>query len=435
MTFDCIRSTTIRRTTRMGDPAPAPVAAASDLVGALYAAGATETAEAEAEGRLTPIRLVAAATLTMKPKAAMASAQVRDSSKLWRSSILDTSLFGRNSLSAMRPRVKLGQLYATPDQQYAAISKLIENGLAAGKPLYDVFVDFAVAEKPANVPWDADAFQINEAIKALDANYASQSSSEAAAFGVRFPEDLRADIAYKRLSLSNWEYDDYFLGFWTPIVGHLNGDQIELAQGYLAQLGSRPTFLWQSDLSDYLYYVQTLTGNSQALELWYAHVFRALCAFVPAAMVYYYKTGRKPSDIYNDFAIPNVNALHFNLWVVAASTFMFERFGGDQALRDSASDGFLNEIKAGFELAGKRGIAEFNLGQLIGASIQSNIDALSRIQHILRVLALPVTVALAAGDWLAGGEFKNPFPDLSIPWYVWAGLFGIGAVATYAVLK
>lgn len=354
---------------------------------------------------------------------------------------------GLGAVAKPKQHARLGQLYSnTYAETFASVAGLIANMQATGSDLYSIFVAYCLKEKLPSTPWAADAYQVNEALKVFSANYAAtQSSTEAAAWGVRFPLDMRADIAFKRLTLASAQWDELFTGWYTPLTGHLTTDQATAdAQNLIGQMGARPTFFYTPGHSVYLVgwespsitTPQTLTNGpdgtkgSLNLELWYSHVYRALGAFVAGAMTYYYNTGRNPADVYRELDIPNVDSLQFNLWVVAGNTFWFDRFGGNQALRDATSNGFLNEIKAGFNLAAVQGTAEVNLGQLIGASIKSQIDFLTYIQYILKILALPVTLG---ANLLTGGAFPDLLPP--IPWYVWAGLTFLGGVGIYAALK
>lgn len=362
---------------------------------------------------------------------------------------LGNRLFGGSSLFAPRqnrPAARMGQLYGgSYADQYNAVVSVLEAVTSQGYSAYDAFVAFTIAHKPANLAWTVDAYSVNEALKIIEANYARrQSIAQAAAFGVRFPKSLTADIAFSRLQVPDALAG--YLGVYTPLTGFLTTTQNDqAAQGLMAQLGPSPTFFYTPGQSVYLVGWQSpsvttvggLTGTSDLLGRFLDHVYRALAVWIPAMAVRYRAIGRNPAEVYSDFDAPGLyNSASFVLWTIAANTFQFDRFNNganapaNQALRDVVTTGVLNEAESGFRLAGDIGTAEINLGQLIGQSIQSQIDYLSFIQYILKILALPVSVIL---NVLTGGKFPDLLPE--IPWYVYAGLGVFGLVGTYAALK
>lgn len=433
---------------RMGDTASAPTLAAYELIDSLYADSTAQTALAAQEGRLDKIRTFAQTvflTQGIVHEFEMTGVEKRDAIP-WSGRRLSGlgDAFQRGSLSSMKPSrmpARMGQLYNTTfSNQYNGVVSVFEAATANGLSPYDAFVAYVLAEKPANVTWAADAYQVNEALKTIEDNYAQQQSfSDAAAWGVRFPDDMIGDIAFKRMRLAAPEYEEAFLGHWKNVTKYFNPDA-PAAQDAMATLGTKwGRFQWNLDNGAFDW-VQTLTGASDSLELWYDHVFRALSVWVPAMAIRYKALGKNPADVYMDFAVPNLqNPRRFPVWVIATSTFQFDRFNGpnapgDQALRDCLPDGDLNVIKEGFRFAGMLNNADLYFLHLIDVSIKKELAFFGSIEYILKILRLPVTVLQAAGNLLVNGNLGDlPWPK--IPWYVWAGLGVFGLVATYAALK
>lgn len=342
------------------------------------------------------------------------------------------SLFGRRSLmggrgmfAAAAPR--LGQLY---NADYNAIYNGVKNALKANASPYDAFVAFCLETAPQSVAWEKSAFQVNEALKTFDANYAQiHSTAVAAAWGVRFPDDLRGDIAWDRIALAASEWDNLFLGHnsadpaargYTRIVNTSLfplSDSLQAALAVLDDKWGTVRLAYDLAVSDSLtggsYTLDkgiesllSLTGGPQALEFWYLHVYRALQAFIPA-MAVYYQSGEAsdslgvnvPADVYAKFSVPNVsNSPRFVAWVLAANTFMFSRFNSPLALRGLMGDERLKDVMAGFEKANQILAAENVVLSAIGAANKQYINALETLQLILKVLAAPVTIPKAVVD-------------------------------------
>lgn len=327
---------------------------------------------------------------------------------------------GRGSAATFRPEVigrfsmgrsRLGQLYGGSYQaQYgAAVSALnsFENP-------YDAFVSFTLSEKPQDVNWGAsDAFQVNEALRSFERNYSlEQDAREAGAWGARFPIDMRGDMAFSRMKLSAPEYDAQFLGQYAPLGGYFDPSKPGAVEATSVLDNKWGTVHWTDDA---FVYVKNLTGATSSLFYWYAHVYRALQTFIPAMAAYYQQKGLPPTQVYSDFVIPNLDApAVFVAWVIAANTFVFDRFGASQALRNTLTDAQLREAEEGYRFASQLTNAENYFYSIVGASIKAEVDFLSGVEFILKVLALPVTAAVNAVELAKG-----------LSWWQW-GLIALG---------
>jgi hypothetical protein len=331
-----------------------------------------------------------------------------------------------------------------PDAQIEAD---IMSRLASSQTPYDAFVQFVIAQAPdylkpsGATPWTLDAYQVNEALRSFERNYSLyQDAKDAAAWGLRFPDDMRADIAFKRMKLAEQQWNDMFLGFYEPLTGTIqppgNDQAVANAKGLIDQLGSDPTFFYTAGYSNYLIEwvypsittTKTLTGTSRTLELWYAHVYRSLQYFMPVLAKFLTSAGEPAIDTISAFDVPNLeNPTRFASWAVASSFFMFFRFNADKELRGMADDSQLADFAEGAKLAFAENSAEMQLYAMIGQSISKQISNLELLERLLKLAKMPLDLiqgAAGAALNLAG----------SISWWEWILIAIGGTVAVTATV-
>ena len=313
----------------------------------------------------------------------------------------------------MSKSLRLGQ-YQDPAAAEVAILALIPT-----MPLADAFVKYTLDSKPDYIPSTVAGMAVGEylvkrALLFFERNYAAkQNVRRAASWGVRFPEDLRADLAYSRADMSD-EYDELF-GFLDVYVGSYNGEiggfssaspEDKAAE---AALGPTPTIITDPDAGNFFYIVSLKTAT-QDLFHWFAHVYRSLQIFVPVLAKMAVNADIEPADIYGALQLPVADAPKFILWTVAANTFMFERLNSQKALRGLLDDAMLNDVLLGFNDAARIYGAEAYFLKKKGLEIKAEISWLAAAEFITKILALPVTI------------IQN-LPSLgTLPWYAWAGI-------------
>lgn len=331
-----------------------------------------------------------------------------------------------------------------PDAQ---IESQILSLLASSPTPYDAFVQFTLANAPGGI-WTLDAYQVNEALRSFERNYSLyQDAKDAAAWGLRFPDDMRADIAFKRMKLAATEWDNLFLGFYVPLSGSLQTDASAAeAKNLVYQLGSDPTFFYTEGYNSYLtlsYVFPTITTvqtlhapnadggyPSESLEIWYSHVYRSLQYFVPVMAKFLTAAGSPAIDTINLLAIPNLeNSPRFVSWVVASSFFMFFRFNADKELRGMADDHQLADFIEGTNLAFAKNTIEVKLYQLIGQSIAKQIEGLELIERLLKLAKMPLDIIIGAG-----GKALDLAKALSLWEWILIALGGVAAVTATAVV-
>lgn len=297
--------------------------------------------------------------------------------------------------------------------------------LVASEPtVYDAFVKWTINRAPDVVKqaWSVDAFQVNEALRTFSRNYAEkQNVVQAVSFGARWRDDLRGDMAYKRLKLGSSADEETYLGQYKESPGfYFDADKPENAAA-VSLIASRGVVSFTIQAGNDLFgYVEALESQTWNLYLWYSHVYQSLQIFVPVLAKLYAETPNgKASDVYDALAIPNIpNPRGFVLWAVAANTFIFARMGdaGAQTLRGLLPDDLLNDSIKGFEDAITVNKAELFFFQKAAVAIDRDIQMFESIQFVLKVLALPLT-AIANLPSLGG----------LLPWWGWA-LIGVGGL-------
>lgn len=332
----------------------------------------------------------------------------------------------RLAQSRLSPRARLGQ-YQDPAAAEAAILALIPT-----MPLADAFTKYTIDTTPSYINmallgWEnpPGVLEVKRALLFFERNYASkQNARRAASWGVRFPEDLRADLAYLRADLVD-VYDELFgismgtsAGFYEQAIGTFDSNSPEDVAAEAA-LGPTPTIA--VDGGNFSYIV-SLINPTDMLNLWYAHVYRSLQIFVPVLAKMMVNADIPAEDIYGALQLPVKDAPKFVLWVVAANTFMFERLQSPKALRGLLDDAMLNDVLLGFDDAARIYGAEAYFLKKKGLEIKAEISWLEAAQFIMQILSLPAKILQnlpKLGEW---------------PWYYFAGIAVGGLVVVGGTL-
>jgi len=303
--------------------------------------------------------------------------------------------------AAPLPAPRLGQFSDPASQQMLTY---VKDFLAIGMTPYEAFVRLTLNYAPDYLKgkWQMDAFQVNEALRTFERNYSSQQNvSEAAMWGLRDLQDMKADMAFKRMKLAAPEYDEAFLGYYEPFKGGIDAAKVAIMVGLTAALGpvGALSVLVIDPVKQYAETVKRLLDPTDTLFLWYAHVYRMLQIFVPGYAYLLDQQGKDPADLYVNFVVPNLESpAVFDLWVVAANTFVFSRLNAPGVLRRIMSDTQLNQVIEGEKKAIQKGQAELAVLQAIGSNIDTYIDALVLAEWIAKVLAWPIKAAASLPD-------------------------------------
>jgi len=238
-------------------------------------------------------------------------------------------------------------------------------------------------------PWTVDPYFVGESVRILYETYGSQNLSEAAAFGLRFPLDLRNDIAFGRVKALAAQY-----------------------QGkYKAHAGNPDV-------------VERLLPPTENVFYAIANTYRSLQVFLPAFSIVLQQTGMGVEKLYNLF-VPPKGGKDFVRWAIAGNTFMFNRARIPNELLKLLSRDELKEVRVGEAIAVEKNDAELKRYQQIGVDLDIEIAAYGALEFILKILALPAQAVEAIG--------KSFFSE--IPWYAWLIGAGVGVAAIYSAVK
>jgi hypothetical protein len=263
----------------------------------------------------------------------------------------------------------------------------IDGKLLSGMTPFEVFVA-SVRTRFSNL----SSKEIATYLKAYYENYVvRQSVSQAASFGLRFPEDLRQDIAFSRLK----------------VIPKSSQGEYEYPKGWT---WSRPQIVKSLNVGS--------ATDKAFLNM--SRVFRTLQAFIPAFAISLVRRNMDPKGVYKMFKPPTAMP-GLAKWVVEASTFSFERARRPEILKALLTDNELMQVMKGEELALEKLKKENAALKEAGVAIRMEISTLSSLKFIAEVISLPVRAIAHA--------VKEAAPW----WLVPAGVLVAGAAAYGAV--